>query len=502
MHAPDPNTSSPILPAPRARRVRAALAALPAALLVGTLHPQPAAAAGSRIDEARLEPGAKAWTLSDFRPCRFPLVPVRGDDALCATFVVPENHDRPNGRLLALPLVRLPARGPKVAEPVFWLSGGPGHTNLDYHVDGKSLAQEHDVYMLGYRGAEGSQVLQCPEMTPALAAPKPISSGLTSQAARACAARLTASGVDLTRYSMFDVVRDHEGLRKALKARQVSLISRSYGTRIAQYYTRVNPRSVRRSVLIAANPPGHFHWYPEATNEILALYAERCAASPACSRRTPDLARTVLSGLAKDDVTYNGAPVDMEKARILANMLFMSSKRGAQMLFDIMIAAENGDYGPMAKGIEGFETRMAAGFIWGDTFSKGGGDKPLDTGDYRAKRQTTSSSFGAPLGLMFDSARKGWPRRELPPGFDRPALDRTPTLLISGNLDASTPARYARDELLPHLPNGRFILLSDVSHEELGREHSTAVGELVAGFLRDGTVDESGLGVFKPVTLR
>ena len=44
--------------------------------------------------------------------------------AECGTLTVPENWEATNSRLIALPVVRISARGQNVAEPVFFLQGG------------------------------------------------------------------------------------------------------------------------------------------------------------------------------------------------------------------------------------------------------------------------------------------------------------------------------------------------------------------------------------------
>jgi hypothetical protein len=71
--------------------------------------------------------GAEAGDLIDVKTCAFQ---APGSDTIyeaeCSTLIVPENWDKAGSRLIALPIVRIPATGPEVAEPVFWLVGGPG----------------------------------------------------------------------------------------------------------------------------------------------------------------------------------------------------------------------------------------------------------------------------------------------------------------------------------------------------------------------------------------
>lgn len=441
-----------------------------------------------------MPPGAKVNDLTPFQPCTFKGLPTRGDDAAeCATFVAPEDRAKPEGRLIALPVVRLPALKAGALEPVYWLQGGPGATNLSLDVDGRALFEGHDIYMLGYRGVDDQSPLQCPELSDAATTAHPLSAKAASvltKAARSCAARLTASGIDLSHYTMFDVIADHEALRDALHVPRVDLISDSYGTRVAQYYTRLHPASVLRSVQIGANPPGHFHWYPAATNEVLREYAQRCAKNAACASRTSDLFKTVVGTLARNDLTYNGAPIDMDKVRLTAQFMVMS-RSSALDLFDATIAAEKGDNSGLAQMAGVYDVVIRTATVWGDMLSKGGGESRGPEAQFVAQRQSNATSFGSPLDLLYAPITKGWPTKAWGPGFDKVARDETPTLLIGGNLDLATPIKYAQTELLPQLPNGHLVLLKDQGHDDWEDEQKPELDQLIAGFLKDGVVDAS-----------
>jgi len=79
----------------------------------------------------------------------------------CGTLVVPENRaiskdaaDRAAGD---------PGPGSLIhpLAPIFHLNGGPGITNMTFPQASRLTAQ-HDVVMVGYRGVDGSSVLNCP----------------------------------------------------------------------------------------------------------------------------------------------------------------------------------------------------------------------------------------------------------------------------------------------------------------------------------------------------
>src|SRR6516165_3454042 len=110
--------------------------------------------------------GARAGQLT-MHPCTYPTEngSYRAD---CGTLVVPEDRADPHSRLIALPVTRIRARSARPLAPVFWLSGGPGTSNMKFPKASR-LAARHDVVIVGYRGVDGSSVLACPEVTAALA---------------------------------------------------------------------------------------------------------------------------------------------------------------------------------------------------------------------------------------------------------------------------------------------------------------------------------------------
>ncbi len=83
------------------------------------------------------------------------------------TLVVPENRNDPDSRLMALPVVRVRARTDHPAEPLFRLEGGPGVSNMKFE-QASRYAGDRDVVLVGYRGADGSSVLDAPEVVEAL----------------------------------------------------------------------------------------------------------------------------------------------------------------------------------------------------------------------------------------------------------------------------------------------------------------------------------------------
>ena len=454
------------------------------------------AAAASRVKgyDLRLPDDAKPGQFTGFQPCQFTGPATRGTDrAECGTLVVAENRDRPDGRHLALPVVKLPALKSATLEPLFFFQGGPGATNLQYAVEAPGLFQDHDIYMLGYRGVDDLQPLACPEVTKAVVEPHPLSEATRAAitaASRACANRLAAGGIDLRMYRMVDVVADYEDLRRALGIKAVDLIGGSYGTRLEQYYARLHPGAVHRSVMFSVNPPGHFQWVPQTNDAIVAAYARLCAADAWCAQQTPDLARTTLSVLSRPDFELNGQRVEMDRVRVGAFFQLMN-KASAIQLFRALIAAEKGDDRGLAALARAYDIIVPNAFVWGEASAKAGTDCHGADAGFVSARIPTATSFGSPLDLILFVACQGWPVEPPPPGFARAGPDATETLLVNGDLDAATPLRYVRDELLPHLPNGHLVILQGQGHDGWRSEQPAALDRLVSTFLRTGTVDAS-----------
>jgi hypothetical protein len=135
------------------------------------------------------------------------------------TLVVPENRADLQSRLIALPLIRIRAQSDRPAEPIFRLEGGPGKTNMEFK-NASRYAGDHDVVLVGYRGADGSSVLDCPEVESALRHSTDLlgekSFRAYADAFRTCADRLQDSGVDLDGYTLAQRVDDLEAARVAL----------------------------------------------------------------------------------------------------------------------------------------------------------------------------------------------------------------------------------------------------------------------------------------------
>jgi len=85
-----------------------------------------------------------------------------------------------------------------------------------------------------------------------------------------------------------------------------------------------------------------------------------------------------------------------------------------------------------------------------------------------------------------------WPVQQLPAQYRILQRSDVQTLLLSGNVDVSTPSEFATNELLPHLPNGRQVILKECGHVgDVWGVHRDATQKMVASFYATGIPDTS-----------
>ncbi len=423
--------------------------------------------------------------------------------AECGTLIVPENRYSEGSRLIALPVKRIRASGEAPAEPIFFLTGGPGMSNLDYSRV-EWFHENHDIVLVGYRGVDGTVHLSCPEVTEAMGSGLPLlgREGMAAQgkAYAACAQRLTAENIDLDGYTLLEVVDDVEAARQALGYTRINLESGSYGTRLAQIYTWRYPDQVHRNAMVAVNPPGRFWWDGAILEEQILRYSALCAKDDYCASRTNDLAASIQTALDNMPERWMLFSVDRD-AVLFATFMGLYSSDGVASTFDVWLAAAEGDYSGMALVSAALPYMLPTDMVWGDSASKGfSADYDFDpAADYVAEVTPGPYLIGSPGSSMGWAAAGVWPVKKIPAEYRTAQPSSVETLMLSGTLDVSTPAQNARDQLLPLLENGEQVVLSDFAHTgDLYYLQRDATRHLLTAFFATGKVDAS---LYRPHTV-
>ena len=421
----------------------------------------------------------------------------------CGTLVVPENRHDPKSRLIALPVIVIRAHSAHPGAPIFRLQGGPGITNMVFP-DASRFTAKHDVVLVGYRGVDGSTRLDCPEVSSAMGHSRDLLSEQSyradAAAFRSCADRLRRDGVDLAGYSIPETVDDLEAARRALGYHQIDLVSESAGTRTAMIYAWRYPKSIHRSVMIGVNPPGNFIWNPKTTDEQIGRYAALCAQAASCRSRTPDLAASVKSSFAHVPTHWLFLPIKKGdfKAAAFFGLMNETSAGGnsiaAPLTINSLLSADKGD----ASGAW-FLSFMAQltfprSFVWGEMAAMGRSDATYAKHFYASGANRGSLISAAGNDLIWAGGRllDAWPANPDENEYTHVQNSNVPTLLIGGNLDFATPPESATRELLPHLANGREVVLSNLGHADDFWPYEPAAGtRLMNTYLDTGKVDTS-----------
>lgn len=434
--------------------------------------------------------------------------------AECGTLIVPESRlspmSRPGStqapRLLALPVKQIHARSDSPLEPIVYFGGGPGMNNMRFEPPDDLLA-DHDVLIVGYRGVDGSTVLDCPEYSKAtLGDGRDVfgdeSLAMMTEAIRACRARLEASGVDLSAYTMPAVVEDVEAARVALGYEKVNLLSESYGTRLAQIYAALHPESLNRSAMIGVNPPGRFVWEPAMVDAQIEQYSRLWSMDEAARLRSSNLAATMRNVSHNMPRRWLFFPIDAGKVNAMAFVLFFNRNTSA-IVFDAYVTAEHGDASGLALMSLAYDFFVPKSFVWGDFFAKGASSDLDMSRDYANNLRPPDSIIGSPISLMvWAPLSQAWDDDLLPVELRQTQPTDVPTLLLSGSMDFSTPAEYARNELLPSLKNGRQIVISEAGHVgDVWNIQPEATLRALATFYDTGVADDS-LFTYAPMDFR
>lgn len=346
--------------------------------------------------------------------------------------IVPENRKDPDSALIRLPVVVLKAasQGARRA-PVVFMPGGPGVGDLTAagYPGAYPWTEDRDFIVYGRRGTDHAvPALDCPEFGAVYRTSGPERGALLVEAAAACRSGLEARGADPDQYNTAAHAADLADLRRVLGYERLSLFALSYATRVALTFARDYPGSVESMVLESPLPHSadFDSEYPRNLEGVTRRLAQICAEDASCDAAYPDLERRFFA--AVDEAVAAG---ELDRARTIA---FSAAVGGT------------GDIAPTLRIMnraESLTTEESGGggsdFVWGLRLAVWCAETPglpADPGAYAGLVET--GTFSPEVCDAFGAARR--PASEL-----APTVSDTPTLILAGELDALTPARWGRD---------------------------------------------------------
>lgn len=385
---------------------------------------------------------------------------------------VPENHKNKNSRRIQLPVLVIKTSNKSPKEPVFWLDGGPGGSNIISRdkINLRSAAnalKNHDFVCVGYRGVDGSIKLEAQKITKAF---KGLDHKMLSEksilnireAIQDYKAVLKEEKIDINQYHILHVIEDMETVRKQLGYQKINLLSVSYGTRVALLYSYQYPEIVHRTLMIGATPPGYFLARPEQAEAVIDKYDQLYRENINSSYSIKETMKKALKNVPKRWSVFR---LDADKIKAgTVNALY--NVDFAVSVFDAYRkAAEKGDY----SGLFMLQklSDVSHPKVMGDVYAKTVTADWDDNREYEMEIRRSTAVLGGNVSLLYAATSKEWDLIPLPPAYQKCRMSDTETLIISGDLDHRTPPEIVDKTLMPFLTNGRHIILKNCSHIDI-----------------------------------
>jgi pimeloyl-ACP methyl ester carboxylesterase len=229
------------------------------------------------------------------------------------TLIVKENRNSRSSRLINIPVIRIKsASDVDTLPPIFLLHGGPGESNLQSHLLFDDVAQYRDIVLVGYRGVDGSVKLDCPCMANALlsdALSLNNAEKLFKLAVDSCLTNWKASKIDISGYSMDEVIEDIEITRKLLGYAKIDFLAFSYGSMLAQLYNGKYSRHVTKMAMIGARPLNKFLFeggnYNNQIYKLFKAYGNYSEVKVISKEEVLSNVDKLLSSIKKRDTVFN-----------------------------------------------------------------------------------------------------------------------------------------------------------------------------------------------------
>jgi len=402
-------------------------------------------------------------------------------EARCGWLERPEDPSDPSSTPISLKVAVVPALSPNPQPDAFTvINGGPGGSSIDMYADAvhvfSTIRRDRDIIVIDQRGTGQSNPLDCPELD---ASNLDFSAELIREATRACLETLPG---DPRFYTTSVAVRDLEALRETLGYTQLNVYGVSYGTRVAQHYTRRYPDAVRTLIIDGVAPP-EVPLGPNAAinaQRTLDRLFARCAEDPACSTRFPDLAEDLdtlrlrlRSGAVSLQIAHpvSGARenVDVSYTHLLLTLRMLSYAPETARLLPLIIeeahASEN--FVPLASNALRIESQLVGAIRFGMHNSViCAEDVPFfGTLDTEALEATY---IGPEQVYSLQTICELWPEGPVDDDLRQPLTADVPTLILSGEEDPITPPEYG-EMANRHLPDSIHLVGIGQGHGVMSR---------------------------------
>jgi len=436
----------------------------------------------------------------------------------CGYLTVLEDRAKPDGRTVRLPIVTIRATGKRQADPVVFLSGGPGQgVGLDKeeieswwkYGEYWKWMKNRDLILFEQRGtgmAEPS--LNCPEIEERGLELMQVMQDearvrqIYVESLERCRSRLTGEGIDLARYGTRDTAADLADLRQALGIKQWNMAGVSYGTRLALAAMRDHPAGIRSVILDSPYPPEvrAYETQHAGVESAFEKLFKACRRNDYCRFQYPELERSLFKTIAWLDT--RPLPVTVAdprdgrqiKVRVTGDTLieltryalaFSDARYALPTYLDAVSLVDPSVLEPVMSGM--VESSLGLGL---GNFSEGkyyavecNEEIPFNDAE-RVRQDAAKHRRYAGFAYQLDDMDvcSHWLIGTPDEALKAPIKSDIPTLVLSGELDPITPVQFG-EVTASRLPNGQLVKIWGVGHSVL--TNSECAAESADAFLRN-----------------
>lgn len=419
-------------------------------------------------------------------------------EARCGWLSRPENPEQADGAAIDLRIAVIPALSPNPRpDALTVINGGPGGSSVDMYADMaatfSAIRRERDILIVDQRGTGESNPLDCARLEQA---DLDESEAGIREATRVCLENLPG---DPRFYTTSVAVQDLEAARAALGYTALNVYGVSYGTRVAQHYTRRFPGMVRTLIIDGVAPP-EVPLGPNAAlnaQRTLSRLFERCAADPACSEQFPDL-QAQLSTLDRrlrtapvavsvaHPVTGIRTELEVTRTHLLLTLRMLSYAPETARLIPLIIdeAAGNDNFVPLASNALRIEKELTGAIRFGMHNSVVCTEDAPFFGELDVAA-LEATYIGPQQAQSLVTICESWPTGPMDGDLRRPLDAEVPTLILSGEEDPITPPDYG-SMADTALPDSLHLVAAGQGHGVIGRG---CLPRLAAEFIDAGSLD-------------
>jgi hypothetical protein len=232
-------------------------------------------------------------------------------------------------------------------------------------------------------------------------------------------------------------------------------------------------------------------------------FSARCAKDGSCRRRTDDLTVSLRRTAADMPDKWLFLPIESGNVRLASFFGSMETTMenaplNAPMTLGAWLSADDGDASGLWLQSVLADVFFPTAFVWGEAAATGLEDAKAAKAYYAAGGDHGSIFRNPGTDFIWAGGRlpDAWPAGPDTGRYDRMQTSDVETLVVSGELDLTTPRQVAAKELMPYLPNGRQVVLPGFAHTlDVWTYQPEANTRLLTAFFDTGKVDRS---LYKP----